>query len=240
MKHPFHSHILPLFTMGAGGLGFALRLWLFSGIDEKGLLPKGHPADAALYILSALTLGVVFLATRQLNPSPVRKTTLRYGSVIACILGGLGLALTSFSGLSGGVIRLENVAKAVCILGGVTMLLKALLTALCKPIPYWLTTVLTLVLMIHTVAQCQVWGAVPQLQVFFFPLMASIFLILTAYCKATLLAGRNTAKNLAFFSQGALFFCCLSLNYAQWALYLGMAFWAAMQLYPSLSYQKEA
>ena len=40
MKHPFHCNILPYFTMGAGGLGLALRLWLFSAVDEKGLLPK--------------------------------------------------------------------------------------------------------------------------------------------------------------------------------------------------------
>ena len=67
MKHPFRSHILPLFTMGAGGLGFALRLWLFSATDEKGLLPAGHWADAALYLLTALVLGILFLATRQLS-----------------------------------------------------------------------------------------------------------------------------------------------------------------------------
>ena len=64
MKHPFRSHILPFFTVGAGGLGFALRLWLYAGIDEKGLLPVGHPADYLLFLLSALTIGILFLATR--------------------------------------------------------------------------------------------------------------------------------------------------------------------------------
>ena len=42
MKHPFRSHILPFFTMGAGGLGLVLRLYLFSNMDENKLLPAGH------------------------------------------------------------------------------------------------------------------------------------------------------------------------------------------------------
>ena len=65
MKNPFRFSILPYFTMGAGGLGLALRVWLFSATDEKSLLPAGHPADAALYILTALVLGILFLAARN-------------------------------------------------------------------------------------------------------------------------------------------------------------------------------
>lgn len=240
MKHPFHSNILPLFTMGAGGLGLALRICLFSATDEKGLLPKGHPADAALYILTALVLGILFLSTRELKPARVRGAFIRGCSAISCVFAGVGFALTAFSTHSGGVIRLENTATVVCLLGGVVLLVKALLITAGRPLPYWLTAVLTLALMITTVAQCQIWGAVPQLQEFFFPLMASVFLILSAYYKTALLAGQHHRRKLAFFSQGALFFCCLSLNCEQWALYLGMGFWAAVQLYQSVSYAKEA
>lgn len=237
MKHPFHCNILPLFTMGAGGLGLALRLWLFSAIDEKGLLPKGHPADAALYLLCALVIGILFLATRQLTP---RKAAPRAFDILACILGCVGLVLTAFSDHSGGIIRLEGTATVVCLLGGAVLLIQALLTAAGKKAPYWLTAILTLSLMVTTVAQCQIWGAVPQLQEFFFPLLASVFLILTAYYKTALLAGQDTSRKLAFFSQCALYFCCLSVNYEQWALYLGMLFWAAAQIDFCIPTAKEA
>ena len=73
MKHPFRSRILPHFTLGAGLLGLALRIWLFSDIDGKGLLPAGHPADSALYILTALTLGILYLATRELTSRKISK-----------------------------------------------------------------------------------------------------------------------------------------------------------------------
>ena len=91
-----------------------------------------------------------------------------------------------------------------------------------KRLPYWLPAILTVVLMLDTVTQCQIWGAVPQLQIYFFPLLASIFLVLSAYYKTVFAAKQTGTQKLAFCSQGALFFCCLSLNTAQWPLYLGM------------------
>lgn len=240
MKHPFHSHILPYFTMGAGGLGLALRLWLFSATDEKGLLPTGHPADTALYILTALTMGILYLATRKPAPRPVSKKSARWASVWAYAAGGLGLVLTALLMLPGSTASLALVAIIASLMGGLAMFYMAFLKYSRKKLPYQLHALLTVVLMLDTVAQCQVWGAVPQLQEYFFPLLASIFLILSAYHKTRLAARQGAPKLLAFFSQSALFFCCLSLNATQWPLYLGMLFWAAVQLYPCTRVKKEA
>lgn len=240
MKHPFRSNILPLFTMGAGGLGLALRIWLFSNTDEKGLLPAGHVADYALYILTALTLGILFLATRELKPRRINKKFVRLSSTGAYVLGGLGLILTAIVELSGSAARLALVATIVSLVGGLAMFFMAALKFFRKRLPYWLPAILTVVLMLDAVAQCQVWGAVPQLQEYFFPLLASVFLILSAYQKTALAARKRKPKLLAFFSQSAMFFCCLSLNTAQWPLYFGMLFWAAVQLYPCILTKKEA
>lgn len=240
MKHPFHCRILPLFTMGAGGLGLALRIWLYAGIDEKGLLPAGHPADIALFLLTALTLGILFLATRELKPRRISRKFARLSGCCAYLLAGLGLILTALLKLSGGTARLAWVAMAASLAGGLVLLYMAMLKYFRKRLPYWLSAVLTVFLMLNAVAQCQVWGAVPQLQAYFFPLLASIFLILSAYEKTVFAAKRGSPRKLAFFSQCALFFCCLSLNTAQWPLYFGMLFWAAVQLYPCIFAKKEA
>ena len=240
MKHPFQSRILPLFTMGAGGIGLALRIWLFSATDEKGLLPLGHIADYCLYILSAVALGILFLATRELTPRRITRKFARLSAGCAYALGGLCLMLTAVLEIAGSSARLAWVATAASLLGGVLMLFMAALKYLGKRIPYWLPAALTVILMLDTVTQCQVWGAEPQLQTYFFPLMASVFLILTAYQKTVLCAKRQGRRKLAFYSQCALFFCCLSLNTAQWSLYFGMLFWAAVQLYPCILARKEA
>ena len=239
MKHPFRSNILPYFTMGAAGLGFALRLWLFSAIDEKGLLPAKHPASSLLFILSAIVLGILFLAARKLEPhrfgTPSRSSHLWTG-----LLGCIGLVCNAFLNINGSTSKLVLVAVILSILGGLAMAGMAVLAFLRKKVPYWLNAILTVSLMVTTVAQCQVWGAEPQLQVYFFPLMASIFLVLTAYQKTARLAGQGKRTLLVFFSQAAAFFCCLSFNSAHAIFYVGMFSWAAMQVFFCLPRKKEA
>jgi len=225
MKHPFRSHILPLFSIGAGGLGFALRLWLFSSVDEKGLLPAGHFADAALYILTALVLGILFLATRQVLPRRMNKNTVRLFCSGAYLLGGLGLLVNGISSSSSGNARLAVLATAACGVGAVVMISMAVLKFSRKRLPYWLPAILTVVLMLCTVAQCQIWGAEPQLQVYFFPLLSSVFLMLTTYYSAVLDAKKASRRWFVFCNQSALFFCCVSLWSDSWLFYLTMAFW---------------
>ena len=240
MKHPFRSHILPLFTMGAGGLGLALRLWLYAGIDEKGLLPANHPADYGLFILSALTIGILFLATRELMPRRVNKQFLRISGTVAYALAGICLILTAILKLSGSMVRLAWVAVAAALVGGFILLMMSVMRFFRKRPPYWISAIITVILMLNTVAQCQVWGSEPQLQEYFFPLLASIFLILSAYEKTKFAAKQGNAKTLAFFSQCSLYFCCVSLNTAHWLLYFGMMLWAAVQFYPCIFAKKEA
>ena len=240
MKHPFRSTILPFFTVGAGGLGLALRIWLYSGTDEKGLLPAGHPADYALFLLSALTVGILFLSTRKLMPRKVSKAHLRIMDTAAYALAGLCLILTAVLKLSGSMIRLAWAAVAAALVGGLILLLMAVMRFFRKRSPYWVNAVITVALMLNTVAQCQVWGAQPQLQEYLFPLLASVFLILSAYEKTKFTAKQGNAKTLAFFSQCALFFCWVSLNTDHWLLYFGMMLWSAVQFYPCIFAKKEA
>ena len=240
MKYPFRSKILPLFTILAGAVGFALRLWLFSAIDHKALLPAGHPAGTILFILTALVLGILFLTTRRIDHRPIPEKAQRFIAFTAYLLGGVGLILTGLTDLSVSAAKLALLATIASLAGGVAMIWMGLLKCNGKALPYGLPAVLTMVLMLDTVAQCQTWGAVAQVQVYFFPLLASVFLILTAYHKTLLTAGRGKPSALAFFSQGAMFFCFLSLNTNQWPLYGGMLFWSAVQIIPTILSQKEA
>jgi hypothetical protein len=240
MKHPFSTKILPYFTLIAGVTGFRLRALLFSAMDEKHLLPANHPADSCLFLLTAIVLGVLFLSTRKLTVRPISHKRLRSFELFAAFcyaLGGLGLIA---AGLAGYSTKLALPATLASLAGGLDLIVMAFLKLLGKKLPYGLPAVLTVVLMLSTVAQCQSWGTIPQLSVYFFPMMASIFLILTAYQKTAVTAGSGNPTHLAFFSQGALFFCFIALSTEQWPLYLGMLFWAAAQLYPCIYTLKEA
>ena len=233
MKHPFRFSILPYFTMGAGGIGLCLRLWLYSAIDEKGLLPFRHPADILLYVLSALTIGVLFLATRELCHTPYRRSFRRIAETAGNLLGAISLLLYALLNKQGVLVNI------VCFIGMFLLLLAALFSLKKKVMPYQLGVAITVVLMVFTVTQCRAWGAIPQIQHYVFPLLASVFLILTAYHRTKLLAKQNTRTNLAFFSQCALFLCCLSLN-TNPILYFGVACWAAVQLFSCYQPKKES
>lgn len=237
MKQPFRDHILPLFPLAAGIVGLLLRVWLFSTIDEKGLLPATHFADTALYILTAITLGVLFLLSRNRKPRPFHKQFSRLSAVLGCLLGSIGMIVTGFGHQN---VRFSSVAAVACIAGGLVLLAMAVLKYFKKKIPYGFPAVLTVSFMLDTVAQCQIWGSVSQLQEYFFPLMASVFLILSAYHITLRAAKTGKPKLLVFFSQSAIFFCCTCLNTNRWFLYLGLLCWVATPLSPYISKQKEA
>ena len=145
-----------------------------------------------------------------------------------------------FTGLSHQSTRFSGVATAACIAGGLVLLAMAVLKYFKKKIPYGFPAVLTVSFMLDTVAQCQIWGSVSQLQEYFFPLMASVFLILSAYHITLRAAGTGKPKLLMFFSQSAIFFCCTCLNTSRWFLYLGLLCWVAASLYSDIPKQKEA
>lgn len=239
MKSPFRSHILPRFSLIAGFCGLLLRIWLFAVIDEKGLLPANHFADRASYILAAIAIAVIFLATRNLTPRRLHKYTIRNFNVFAHLSGGVGLILNAMFILIKSPVRLALVATIASLLGGIIMFLIAYLYKINKRFSYLLPAAITVILMLDAVAQCQVWGSLPQLQEYFFPLMASIFLILTAYERTLFSARKPRPRALAFYSQCAVFFCAVSLNSQQWLLYLGLLFWAAAQIYPCTAIKKK-
>lgn len=233
MKHPFRFSILPYFTMGAGGIGLCLRLWLYSATDEKGLLPARHPADTLLYILTALAIGILFLATRELCHTPYRRSFRRIAETAGNLLGAISFLLHMLLRKQGTLVCI------VCFAGMFLLLLAAFFSYKKKALPYQLGVALTVVLMVFTVTQCRTWGSIPQTQHYVFPLLASIFLIFTAYHRTKLAAKQNKRTNLAFFSQCALFLCCLSLN-TNPTLYFGMACWAAVQLFSCYTLKKES
>ena len=235
MKNPFRFSFLPYATLGAGVLGLCLRFWLFAATDEKGLLPHFHIAEPLLYILTALILGFLFLACRQRCTPPLRPELLRLWAVLGDGLGCLGLLLAVALRVCGSA----GTGIAGCLLCALAMLACALLRLCKKAVPYWLHAILTAALMLCAVAQCRGWGAEPQLQVYFFPLMASVFAILSAYHRTLLAAGQRKARRLAFFSQGCVFFSFLSLNVSQWPIYLGLLCWSCSQLIPCYRRKKE-
>lgn len=220
--------ILPVFTLICGVLGLALRAWLvLSATDEKGLLVVTHPAHALVFILTALVMLVLFLAIRPLKafshyPALFPNTAC---AGIGCILAAFGILWVSFRDLQ---LRTDGVTKACMVLGvaaAISLIVISVYRFRGRRPSCYFHALVTVYLMLHLVSQYRLWSAEPQLVVYFFPLLASVFLMLTAYHSAVLDACKGSRRWFVLCNQGALFCCCLSAWSESWLFYLSMGFW---------------
>ena len=231
MKKILNPKILPWFTMGAGGLGLVLRLWLVSATDEKGLLPAKHPAIVLSLILAALVLAILFLCTRKLPP--IAKYSRLYpagiGRGIGCIAAAVGFL---FGGLHfvGSIGGLGIVTFALGIAAACCMVFLALARIKGARPAMVLHTIPTVFFMLFLVCNCRIWGAEPQIQSYLFPLFACVLLMLASYYMTVLSVRKGSRQWLVFFNQTALFFCCLSLPGENKLFYLGMVIYLALDL----------
>ena len=229
----FKPSFLPGLTFIAGMIGLVLRVILqFTGIDEKGLLISGHFAGVLLYILTALFLAVLFLCVWPLH------NLNRYSKLFpASLNGAVGCMLAAAGILCTGVLQIFRQSDLLTL---ITSLL-ALGSAIClvrigmlrqkglRP-SYLLYTVVTVYLMLQLVCQYRFWSPESQFLVYFFPLLASVFLTLAAYQATCLTVKKGIRWQYVFFNQAALFFCCISLISQYWIFYLAMGLWAGTNL----------
>ena len=234
MKKIFRARMLPLFTIGAGGLGLVLRIWLLSGgVDKKGLLVAGHPANALSFILTALTLLVLFLCS--LDPHPQMKKTVFHAPIattIGCCAAAVGILATAIEEL---LHRIEPVTITCCVLGvlaAAALVLSCVLQLRSMKPAWWLQLPVILFFMFHMISQYRFWSAEPEVQGFFFPLLASLFLMLSSYHRIATDTGKPEPRRYLFTSQAALFFCCMSCVGSSRLFYLTCGAWLLTQILP--------
>lgn len=229
----FKPSFLPGITLISGVLALVLRILLqITGMDEKGLLVSGHIAGVLLYILTALFLAVLLLCVWSL------KNLSRYSKLFpASMLGAAGCVFAAVGVLYTGV---EQALRQSDILTLITALV-AVGAALClvrigmlrqkgqRP-SYLLYTVVTVYFMLQLVCQYRFWSPESQFLLYFFPLLASVFLTLTAYQATCLTANKGIRWQYVFFNQAALFFCFVSLISRYWVFYLATGLWAGTNL----------
>ena len=232
MKNIVRPNILPWFTLGAGGLGLALRFWLYASKDEKGLLPVRHPSDVLIFLLTALVAVVLFVCVRQLRPMAkyARLFPAGIGRAVGCAAGAAGVLCGTIFRYFNSTGMLRLLTCAVGAVAAISLGYTAFLRLKGRRPSFLLHGIFTVFLMLYTVCQCQYWGSEPEVQAFLFPLLACIALMLTGYYLSVLDTRKGSRQWLVFFDQAALYCCCLSLNGENSLFYLGMAIWLTLDL----------
>lgn len=230
----FRPSILPVFTLIAGGAGFILRtILLKTQMEPSGLLAAGHPLSILLYILTACTLAVLALSVLPLKQMPQRyrrpfRKSIR--AAFGCTFGAVGILITSLRQV---LAQQDILTLAIMLMAFVATLCLAFLGFARQKgsRPHYLVHAgIVVFLMLQLVCQYRVWSPEPQLDLYFFQLMASVFLMLTSYQALCLDIHKGDRRLYAFFNQAALFFCCLSLTDSHWYFYLGMGIYCATNL----------
>lgn len=234
MKHFLKPAILPWLTLIAGGLGLALRIWLFTtGVDASGLLVAGHPAELFIWLLSAGMMVFLWFATRSLVAAPKYEFNYprSYFGAAGCALAAVAIAVTSVSEIMGTHDTLTRVVAAVGLFASVAMIALALFRFQGRQPNIILHTITCVYFMIRLVSLYRHWSADPQLQDYCFQLLATVFLMLSTYCRAAFDVDMGQRRFLVLTHLAAVFFCYLSLVDRSTApFYLTVSLWAFTDL----------
>lgn len=210
MKKSLTSHI-GLLTVLAGIIGTLLQFWARQhAIDAKGLLVTDHPAVTILYILTALFLGLVVLALLSQKKGSVTFPE-NNGRVLGAVVTVASIFLLSLRTLTASSDRISLICGAVGLLalfGFVKDAVRYKKKQLSGGLFYG---AVALFLLFYTLHQNQLWGVGTQPARLFFPLMASVFLIFTAFYRAYLAVGATELGKYLFFRYGAVFFCLCAI-----------------------------
>lgn len=226
--NPFSKQgLFPYLSLLTGAIGLALRFWLLSSVDNRGLLPKYHIAGILSILLFALILGLLLYVLRTAAPSKAYRQLFPPSRIAAVgtLLGAIGMGISAFTLEGTGILRL-----LVPVLGILSAIALAI-TAYCRFIGLrpncLLHGTVVLYLIFRTLVCCRMWGAEPQLQLYLFPLLACLTLLLACYFRAEADAVMGDYRRYVFFAQTALFCCCLCLPSEDWLFYLSAGIWVA-------------
>ena len=224
-NHTIKPGLFPWITLFTGIVGFAMQCWLLSLSDNRGLLPKNHIAGILSVILLALTLGICFLLLRktQLPGQYSRQFPKSIVSAICTAFGAIGLGYSGFTHPSVGLLNI--LLPVISVISALALLAIAFFRAKGMQPNYLLRCAATVCLMLRTVVCCRGWGTEPQLLLYLFPLLASVFLLLATFFHTELDAGTGNYRRYCFFNQAALFCCCLCLPGEETLFYLSAALW---------------
>lgn len=239
MKDSLRRIAFPWFAVLAGVIGLALQSWLLSSVGDRGLLPSPHIASSICLLLLAATLEVCLLAIFKISPTTdyaelfPRSPIAAAGTAIAAI----GMLFSAFSMPVSGILGLLTPITGV--LGGIALLVTAYYRFKGLQPNCLFHSAVAVFFIIRTMACCQSWGSEPQLQLYLFPLLASLLLLIASYYRAELDVMSKSSCWYTFFSQGALMCCLSSGSHSQGLFYLSAALWLATDYFVLIPVRQE-
>ena len=224
----FKPKWIPLLSVATGAIGLGLQCWLLgTGIDSRGLLRPDHPANILSLIVLALTIGAMYVCLRPLSGKPPYEKLFAASPLplLGAVLGAAGVLYTVVSDISIQQTRLTVLCCITGVLAVLGMVLGGVFRFRGKKPHVLCHGFVAIYLMVYLICRYRQWSTNPQLQEYLFPLLACVFLMLTAYHRATLDNLTGSRRWFVFFNYTSIFLCFSALKCEHWPFYLGFALW---------------
>ena len=214
MKKFFKSANLPALVMGAGGIGLLLRAWLLSaGVADNGFLRLSHPANILLWIVVAIVLTGLFYLTKDLVAADKYTYNFPASSVSSwgLYLAAIGIGFGSFVDVFSVTTGIEILTTVLGLVTALMLVLNGYLRQKGTIPPVLSHIAISIYLVLRLINFYRTWNSDPQILDYCFPLLATAFLMLATYHRATFAAHSGKRRPYAFCSLVAVFFSYLSL-----------------------------
>ncbi len=225
---------LPLIVAIAGLLGMLLRIWTIGhGADSDGLYERHTLAWVLIWIVTALTLGLVVMITHRLKnpgryadnfpPSPI--------SAFGCLLAAVGVMLSALELVTTPGDTLALTAGIFGIAAGCGLVVVGICRFRGQKPHFLCHGAVCLFLALKVFYQCKLWSNEPQLGVFLFPFLALICAMLAAYQLAAYDVDLGKRRASLFWSLSGAYFSLLALPGSEdGLLFVGIALWLIANL----------
>ena len=209
-------------VLGGGAAAFGLYRLLYAvGVDGRGLLRNGHFAWVLLCILSIAAALVIAAGTAQLRGGENRFHR-SLPAAVCCALAAVSTIFTGLSDLWGGYL-IYAVPAFLAAFGFATV-------TLCRLQGRRPNFMMHAIICIHFTLQLlklyQANSFHPQIQDYFFQLLACIALAATSYQLAAADLGRSCRSRLWTAGLAATYLCALSLGSSGTGMFLAGGAWA--------------
>lgn len=231
MKRFLKLKFLPLAVLACGGLAALFRalLWISAiGDQSSNLLPAGTWPDVLCWIVVALTMALLAVATRNLRNDKKYSNNFSENpfAAIAMALAGVAYLLTSIIDFSSNADSVSTAATVLGFVAAAALLLLAYLRFKGLRPNMLLHSVVCLYLMLYLVSHYRLWSAAPQLQTYAFELLAIVFVMMASYHRAAFDMNQGNRRAYTFFTLAALFFCIATLpSCDNPAFFIGSGIW---------------
>lgn len=221
-------------TVLLGIAGFFLYERLYAtGLDVKNLLMAGHPMETALWLVTALAAAAAVVTGWSVSGS--NRYEEHFGASLAAALGNIFLAAgILLTVLPQPAVTAGLVGKLWKYLGIVSapLLLCAAFSRAQGMKPFFAThAVPCLFFMLHLVCHYRLWCSNPQLQDYIFAFLATLGLMLLAYCHGAFEAEMGNCRMTLAAGLLTGYLCLVTLGNTPYVpLYLTGAFWAVTGL----------